>query len=227
MPARRCCPTGWRPCGETRSVKLGLARGAAGAGPRRLLARLRHDPASAVSRRRGPASRCAIWRASGTAKRSAREGGGEMSFLRSGSSGPGRLADYGRLAPVRPPAGGYGGARPGGPGGPGGPALGRRSLLGRALAKDSVLRHMDWVLIVAVLALTPMASSVTTAKVARRSPWKPAQDRARAPRRLAHDRAADSALRLGASRDNPRPRAGKWCGCLPSAHQSAVERTNK
>src|SRR5499427_6215691 len=31
--------------------------------------------------------------------------------------------------------------------------MGRRGLLARALAKDSVLRHMDWVLIVAVLAL--------------------------------------------------------------------------
>ena len=42
---------------------------AAGAGPRRLLARLRHDPASAVSRRRGPASR---------SQRSARKGGQEI-----------------------------------------------------------------------------------------------------------------------------------------------------
>src|SRR5262252_8909899 len=31
--------------------------------------------------------------------------------------------------------------------------MGRRGLLARALAKDSVLRHMDWILIVAVLAL--------------------------------------------------------------------------
>src|SRR5262249_59545112 len=74
-----------------------------------------------------------------------------MSFLRPGSAG--RLTGYGRLAPVRPPAGGYGGARPGGPGGPGGPAMGRRGLLARALAKGSVLRHMDWVLIAAGLAL--------------------------------------------------------------------------
>jgi rod shape determining protein RodA len=73
-----------------------------------------------------------------------------MSFLRPGSTGTGRLAGYGRLAPVRPPAGGYGGARPGGPGGP---ATGRRGLLARALAKDSVVRHMDWILIAAVLAL--------------------------------------------------------------------------
>ena len=50
---------------------------------------------------------------------------------------------YGRLAPVRPPGGGYGGARP----------SERRGALARALAKDSVVRHMDWVLIVAVLAL--------------------------------------------------------------------------
>ena len=67
-----------------------------------------------------------------------------MSFMRTG---------YGKLAPVRPPAGGYGGTRPGGAGGPGGPAMGRRGLLARALAKDSVVRHMDWVLIAAVLAL--------------------------------------------------------------------------
>jgi rod shape determining protein RodA len=66
-----------------------------------------------------------------------------MSFLRSGSAGTGRLAGYGRLAPVRPPGGGHGGARPGE----------RRGPLARALAKDSVLRHMDWVLIAAVLAL--------------------------------------------------------------------------
>jgi rod shape determining protein RodA len=66
-----------------------------------------------------------------------------MSFLRSGSAGTGRLAGYGRLAPVRPPAGGHGGARPGE----------RRGPLARALAKDSVVRHMDWVLIAAVLAL--------------------------------------------------------------------------
>jgi len=57
-----------------------------------------------------------------------------MSFMRTG---------YGRLAPVRPPGGGYGGARPSEGRGP----------LARALAKDSVLRHMDWVLIAAVLAL--------------------------------------------------------------------------
>ena len=50
---------------------------------------------------------------------------------------------YGRLAPVRPPGGGYGGARP----------SERRGALARALAKDSVVRHMDWVLIAAVLAL--------------------------------------------------------------------------
>ena len=50
---------------------------------------------------------------------------------------------YGRLAPVRPPGGGYGGARP----------SERRGALARALAKDSVVRHMDWVLIAAVLGL--------------------------------------------------------------------------
>jgi rod shape determining protein RodA len=63
-----------------------------------------------------------------------------MSFLRPGT---GRLAGYGRLAPVRPPGDGYGGARPSETRGP----------LARALAKDSVVRHMDWVLIAAVLAL--------------------------------------------------------------------------
>jgi rod shape determining protein RodA len=65
-----------------------------------------------------------------------------MSFLRSGSSvGGGRLTGYGRLDPIRRV-----------PGGPGGRAAGR-GLWQRALAKDSVLRHMDWVLLVAVLAL--------------------------------------------------------------------------
>ena len=44
---------------------------AAGGGPRRLLARLWHDPAAAVPRRRGPASRRVTQRASGTTKRSA------------------------------------------------------------------------------------------------------------------------------------------------------------
>jgi len=55
------------------------------------------------------------------------------------------MAGYGRLAPVRPAGGG--------PRGPGGPTFGRRGLWGRALARDSVVRHMDWVLIIAVLAL--------------------------------------------------------------------------
>jgi len=48
---------------------------AAGAGSLYWLARLRRDPAPAVSRRRGPASGAAGQRASGTIKRSAREGG--------------------------------------------------------------------------------------------------------------------------------------------------------
>jgi rod shape determining protein RodA len=61
-----------------------------------------------------------------------------MSFLRSGSSGA-----YGRLGPVRPGAGGPGTLRAGS-----GP---RRS--GWALAKDSPLRHVDWVLVAVVLAL--------------------------------------------------------------------------
>jgi rod shape determining protein RodA len=62
-----------------------------------------------------------------------------MSFQRSGTFGPSRLTGYGKLAPVRPAGSG--------------PALGRRSFWRRALARDSVLRHMDWVLILAVLAL--------------------------------------------------------------------------
>jgi rod shape determining protein RodA len=62
-----------------------------------------------------------------------------MSFQRSGTFGSSRLARYGKLAPVRPAGGG--------------PAFRKRSLWQRALARDSVLRHMDWVLILAVLAL--------------------------------------------------------------------------
>ena len=78
-----------------------------------------------------------------------------MSLPRTSSSGQGRSAGagYGRLAPVRPPGGDYRGARPGGPGGPLGPAAGKRSLWARALAKDSPLRHVDWILVIAVLAL--------------------------------------------------------------------------
>ena len=62
-----------------------------------------------------------------------------MSFQRSGTFGTNRLTGYGRLAPIRPAGGG--------------PAFRKRSLRQRALARDSVLRHMDWVLIIAVLAL--------------------------------------------------------------------------
>jgi len=62
-----------------------------------------------------------------------------MSFQRSGTFGSSRLTGYGKLAPVRPAGGG--------------PAFRKRSLRQRALARDSVLRHMDWVLILAVLAL--------------------------------------------------------------------------
>ena len=62
-----------------------------------------------------------------------------MSFQRSGTFGSGRLTGYGKLAPVRPAGGG--------------PAFRKRSLRQRALARDSVLRHMDWVLILAVLML--------------------------------------------------------------------------
>jgi rod shape determining protein RodA len=61
-----------------------------------------------------------------------------MSFLRSGSSGA-----YGRLSPVRPAAGGSGALRAGS-----GPRRG-----GWMLAKDSPLRHVDWVLVTVVLAL--------------------------------------------------------------------------
>jgi rod shape determining protein RodA len=62
-----------------------------------------------------------------------------MGFPRSGSPA---------LPPIRRPArgpGSFGGSRAVGPGG--------RSLWQRALAKDSPLRHVDWVLLVAVLAL--------------------------------------------------------------------------
>jgi rod shape determining protein RodA len=55
------------------------------------------------------------------------------------------MSSYGKLAPVR--------RGPGAAGGPGGPAPGPGSLRKRALAKDSVVRHMDWALIAAVLAL--------------------------------------------------------------------------
>jgi len=67
-----------------------------------------------------------------------------MSLLRTG--GTGRVTGYGRLAPVRPSGGSsqirFGGspARPPG-------------LWQRARAKDSPLRHVDWVLVTAVLAL--------------------------------------------------------------------------
>jgi rod shape determining protein RodA len=62
-----------------------------------------------------------------------------MSFQRSGTFGSSRMTGYGKLAPVRPAGGG--------------PAFRKRSLWQRARARDSVLRHMDWVLILAVLAL--------------------------------------------------------------------------
>jgi hypothetical protein len=52
-----------------------------------------------------------------------------MSFQRSGTFGSGRLTGYGKLAPVRPAGGG--------------PAFRKRSLRQWALARDSVLRHMD------------------------------------------------------------------------------------
>jgi rod shape determining protein RodA len=62
-----------------------------------------------------------------------------MSFQRSDTFGSSRLTGYGKLAPVRPTGGG--------------PAFRKRSMWQRALARDSMLRHMDWVLILAVLAL--------------------------------------------------------------------------
>jgi rod shape determining protein RodA len=63
------------------------------------------------------------------------------------ASGTGRLTGYGRLAPVRPPSGGSSQIRFGGS-----PAR-PRGLWQRARAKDSPLRHVDWVLVTAVLAL--------------------------------------------------------------------------
>jgi rod shape determining protein RodA len=63
------------------------------------------------------------------------------------ASGSGRLTGYGRLAPVRPPSGGSSQIRFGGS-----PAR-PRGLWQRARAKDSPLRHVDWVLVAAVLAL--------------------------------------------------------------------------
>src|SRR5215467_10088736 len=122
-----------------RTADLGLDL-RAGRPPRRLPRRPGAGPAAPAVGRRG------IHRAGRL------RGEQVMSSLRpgGGTGGTGRVAGYGRLAPVRPPADGYGGARPGGRGGP---AMGRRGLLARALAKDSVVRHMDWVLIAAVLAL--------------------------------------------------------------------------
>ena len=61
-------------------------------------------------------------------------------------------ASYGKLAPVRPPSGGRGGIRPGGS------APRQHTLRDRALAKDSPLRHVDWALVAAVLALSLMGT---------------------------------------------------------------------
>ncbi len=71
--------------------------------------------------------------------------------LRPGSSAPGGRARapgaaYGKLAPVRP--GGRWSGRASGP------ASLPRSLLQRAFARDSRLRHLDWLLLVTVLALS-------------------------------------------------------------------------
>jgi rod shape determining protein RodA len=68
-----------------------------------------------------------------------------MSFPRSGG--------YGRLSPVRPAAGGSGALRAG----PGSSGLGRS---GWVLAKDSPLRHVDWVLVTVVLALALIGTLV-------------------------------------------------------------------
>src|SRR5262249_30821803 len=108
-------------------------------------ARLRHDrrSAAAVSRRRGHASRSAVLRASGTTKRSAREGGNEMSS----STGRGRTAGLRSLDPVRRGWGFRGGKTAV-------PAMRSPSMWRRALARDSTLRHVDWILILAVLALS-------------------------------------------------------------------------
>ena len=74
-----------------------------------------------------------------------------------------RGAGYGKLPPVRPPgrpATGYGKLAPVRPAGysPGGSPLGqeppRRSLLQRALSRQSPLRHLDFVLLATVLALS-------------------------------------------------------------------------
>ncbi len=67
-----------------------------------------------------------------------------MSLLRTGGSG--RMTGYGRLAPVRP-SGGSSRIRFGGS------PVRPRGLWQWARAKDSPLRHVDWVLVTAVLAL--------------------------------------------------------------------------
>ena len=69
-----------------------------------------------------------------------------MSYLRAGQ------ARYGKLPPVRPPSAGRGGIRPDGS------APRQRTLRERALAKDSPLRHVDWLLLAAVLALALMGT---------------------------------------------------------------------
>jgi rod shape determining protein RodA len=64
-----------------------------------------------------------------------------------------RSSGYGRLSPVRPAAGGSGALRAG----PGSSGLGRS---GWVLAKDSPLRHVDWVLVTVVLALALIGTLV-------------------------------------------------------------------
>ncbi len=79
-----------------------------------------------------------------------------MSRWRGGSARGLGLAEatrYGRLAPVRSPyAGGYSGTRLS--------FGGRRTLRARLLAKDSPLRHVDWVLVCAVLALCAIGTAL-------------------------------------------------------------------
>ena len=66
------------------------------------------------------------------------------------AGGPGSA--YGRLGPMQPPRPGYGGPRPGSL--RSGGTMRPRSLWGRALARDSLLRRLDWMLLVPVLGLS-------------------------------------------------------------------------
>jgi rod shape determining protein RodA len=66
------------------------------------------------------------------------------------AGGPGSA--YGRLGPMQSPRPGYGGPRPGSL--RSGGAMRPRSVWGRALARDSLLRRLDWMLLVPVLGLS-------------------------------------------------------------------------